>query len=406
MRPTVPQAQLNPSLARRIELETQNARVAAGDVLPVAIFTNSVVMGGLEEHVLQLARGLRARGFPVGVICSRHDAVRPLREGLASVDVEVYALASRRASLLGALPRTLSLARILRRYAGGILHLHFTGHTGGDLVTLAARLSGVGAVVRSVHVPPLTPVGPRDRLLLRIRDRQLAKIICVSEQTRREHLAALGRDEQKCTVVHNGVDLRRFSPDVTPLDVRKEFGLDHHAPVIGTVSRLGETRKGIDHFLDAVPPIAARYPAARFLIVGDGPLRPDLERKAEALGVADKVVFTGHRDDVPALLAAMRVFASPSLFEACQYNLLEAMAMGLPVVSTPAGVAPEVVEDGVTGRLVPLADSASLARAVLELLDGPMRAAAMGQRARQVIASRFSVDAMIDGILRVYREVV
>jgi glycosyltransferase involved in cell wall biosynthesis len=374
-------------------------------IFPVAIFTNSSVMGGLEEHVLQLGRGLHARGFPVGVICSTQEAIRPMRERLTEAGVVVHALGSRRASALGALSRTIALAQVLRGYAGGVLHVHFTGHSGGDLVTLAARMSGIRAVVRSVHVPPLVRGGSRDRLLLRMRDGQLARIICVSAQTQQDHITMLGRDERKCTVVHNGVNLQRFSPDVAPIDVGVEFGLDPTAPIVGTVARLGETRKGVDHFLDAAALVAARHGNARFLIVGDGPLRSDLERHAAELGIASKTIFAGHRNDVPGLLRAMRIFASSSLFEACQYNLLEAMATALPVVSTPVGVAPEVIQDGITGRLVPLADGGSLARAISDLLDEPERATAMGKRGREVIAAQFSVDAMLDGIVGVYREV-
>ena len=383
----------------------RNAAALVPGPFPVVLFTNSVVMGGMEEHVLQLARGLRDRGFRVGVICSRDDAIRPLREALARADVGVHALSSRKASPIGALPRMRELAGVLRAYPRAILHLHFTGHIGGDLATIAARVAGSRAVIRSVHLPPVTAVRRRDRMVLRVRDRMLARIICVSEQTRRAHLDVLGRDDKRCVVVHNGVDLTKFSPDVPPVDVRAEFGFDEDAPIVGTVARLGETRKGIDCFLDAAALIAAQRPATRFLIVGEGDLRPALERQAEALGIASKVVFTGHRTDVPGLLAAMRIFAAPSLYEACQYNLLEAMAVGLPSISTPTGVAPEVISDGVTGMLIPFSDAPALARAALELIDDAVRADQIGRRGRDVIAERFSVDAMIEGVVRVYRDV-
>jgi glycosyltransferase involved in cell wall biosynthesis len=380
----------------------------AGLAFPVVLFTNSTVMGGMEEHVLQLGRGLVARGFTVAVICSRHDAIRPLREGLAAAGVDVFALTHRQASPLTMLPRVVALARILRRYPGSVLHMHFTGHTGGDLLTIAARTAGVRAIVRSVHLPPVQAqaVTERDRFTVRLRDRQLARIICVSDQTRREHLRILGRDAQKCVVVHNGVDLLRFAPDVAPVDVRTEFGFESGAPIIGTVARLGEARKGIDHFLNAAAVVARRYPATRYLVVGEGPLRPALERQAAALGLGRKVAFTGHRTDVPALLAAMTIFASPSLWEACQYNLLEAMATARPVVSTPTGVAPEVVIAGGTGALVPISDSEALAAALLEMLADPERAREMGRRGRDLIESRFSVEAMLDGIVGVYRGVI
>jgi glycosyltransferase involved in cell wall biosynthesis len=377
----------------------------ADQKFPVVLFTNSMVMGGLEEHVLQLSIGLIARGFGVGVICSTYEGIRPLREALTKSGAVVHALPHRR-SLLGAIPRTRTFVDILRRYRGGVLHLHFTGYKGGDLATAAAPIAGIRAVVRSVHLPPVPPITGRDRFAIRLRDRQLARVICVSEQTRREHVTALGRDPRRCTVVHNGVDLRRFSPDIEPIDVRAEFGLDRDAPIVGTVSRLGEERKGMRYFIEAAAIVAARVPAARFLIVGDGDLRPALEHQAASLGIGAKVIFAGHRADVPALLAVMRVFASPTLYEACQYNLLEAMASGLPVVTTPAGVAPEAVEDGVSGSLVPLAEPAAMAERVLALLRDPDRAHELGTRARAVVASQFSVDAMVDSISGIYREAV
>jgi len=371
---------------------------------PIVLFSNSVVMGGMEEHVIQLARGLKARGFPVAVMCSGHDGIREMRDALTASGVDVHLLATQRATPLTAVTRVVALSRVLRRYQSGLLHLHFTGHTGGDLATLAAHLAGLRAVVRSVHLPPVTRVRWRDRVVVRLRDRQLSKIICVSEQTRREHLAVLGRDERRCVVVHNGVDLARFNPDVPPANVGAEFGIDPAAPIVGTVARLGEARKGIADFISAAAIVAQRRPDVRFLIVGEGSLRPQLETQAQAVGLGPKMVFAGHRSDVPQLLAAMAVFASPSHYEACQYNLLEAMAVGRPVVTTPTGVAPEVVADGHSGRLVPIADSAAMANAIVGVLADP-DASAMGRRAREVIAAHYSVDAMVDGIVRIYRDV-
>src|SRR5262249_19207856 len=161
--------------------------------------------------------------------------------------------------------------------------------------------------------------------------------------TRQAHLDELGRDPRKCVVVHNGIDLQRFSPSIPAEGVRAELypGLDASTPLVGTVSRLGEERKGVNHFIDMAAQVARSHPAARFLVVGDGSLRGQLEQQAASLGIADRVVFTGERKDVARLLAAMDIFAIPSLYEACQYSLLEAMAMGKAVVATPAGVAPD-----------------------------------------------------------------
>ena len=381
-----------------------NTMSSSATARPVVLFTNSMIMGGMEEHVLQLGRGFVERGVPVAVICSPYEEIRPLREHLAARGVDVYPLPDRGRGPLGALRRFQALLQTLRRYKGCILHMHFTGYRGGDLVVLAARLAGASKIVRSVHLPPVPPISRIDKTSITWRDHLLSRVICVSGPTRQAHLDDLGRDPQKCVVVHNGIDLQRFSPSIAGDGVRAEFGLAEGTPLVGTVSRLGEKRKGVKYFVEASAAVAKAHPEARFLVVGDGHLRPQLEAQAVSLGIADRMIFTGERKDIARLLAAMDVFVIPSLYEACQYSLLEAMAMGKPVVATPAGVAPDVVLDHETGLLVPLADGAAIASAVNELLDDADLAARLGERARDLMAQQFSVEAMLDNIARVYDE--
>jgi glycosyltransferase involved in cell wall biosynthesis len=283
--------------------------------------------------------------------------------------------------------------------------MHCTGHSAGELVMLGGRLAGARAILRTEHLPPVPPCTARDRVLVQLRDHALTRVICVSEQTRRDHLERLGRNPEKCVVVPNCVDLERFSPRVCADGVYAEFGLDPAAPIVGTVSRLGEHRKGMSYFLQMAAAVAQVYPAARFLVVGDGPLRPALEQEAEALGIAGRVIFTGEQQDVPRLLAAMRVFVMPSLWEGGPYTILEAMAMAKPVVATPVGLVPDVVEDHVTGLLAPIADGGALARGVLELLGDEGLADRLARSGREYVAAHFSLDAMIDGVVQVYRDV-
>ena len=151
--------------------------------------------------------------------------------------------------------------------------------------------------------------------------------------------------------------------------------------------------------------VATLLPRARFVIVGDGPLRGDLEAQAASLGVANKVLFTGARRDIPELLSAMDIFVMPSLYEGGPITVLEAMAMGKPVVSTPVGMVPDAIENGVSGSLVPAAQSGPITQAVLGLLTHPDLAAQLGRQARAVVTERFSPDAMVDGVVAVYDEV-
>jgi glycosyltransferase involved in cell wall biosynthesis len=361
-------------------------------------------MGGMEEHVIQLASGLVERGVRTAVICSPYESIRPMREQLHKAGVDVHALPDRGRPPFGPIKRLLSLYNTLRQYRGCVLHMHFTGYRGGDLVVLAAKMAGASRIVRSVHLPPVPPISTLDRLSIGVRDRLLSRVICVSGPTRQAHLDELGREPERCVVVHNGIDLQRFSPEVSPTGIREELGVSDDTPLVGTVSRLGEERKGVHFFVDMAAAVASTHPQARFLVVGDGHLRPKLEEQARTLGIADKVIFTGERKDVARLLAAMDIFVIPSLYEACQYSLLEAMAMGKPVVATPAGVAPDVVLDHETGLLVPLADSAAMASAVRELLDNETLAQRVGGNARELMARGFSVDAMVENISRVYAE--
>jgi glycosyltransferase involved in cell wall biosynthesis len=372
------------------------------DRFPVVLFTNSFIMGGMEEHLLLLGRALLRRAFPVAAICSPAEEIRPLRDGLAKAGVFVHALEHRDSGRLGILQRFCALVDTLRRYPGCVVHIHSTGFHNGDLLTLSARLAGVRAVVRTEHVPPQPPITASNKLRVRLRDHFVDRVICVSEQNRVEHIGRLGRDAAKFQVVLNGCDLARFSPKVDGTGVHVDFGLDPSAPLIGVVARLGEERKGIGFFLEMARAVATVRPDARFLIVGDGPLRPELEQRAQHLGLADSVIFAGERQDVPRLVAAMTVFVMPSLYEGCQYTLMEAMAMAKPIVSTPAGVAPDVIQDGVTGRMVPFADGEALALGVLDLLDDDDRATRMGTAAREVALDRFSVDGMVDNLVRVY----
>jgi glycosyltransferase involved in cell wall biosynthesis len=369
----------------------------------VVLFPNSSGMGGMEAHLMQLARGLRERGIQVAAICEPRPDTQLLRDGLRGAGAEVHELGAR-AAAGGVRRRIAALVDVMKRYPGCVVHMHYGGYGGGELVQLAACLSGVKAVVRTEHVPPVPPITRTGRLLVHVRDRFLARVICVSEQNRQEHLAALRRDGQQLMVVHNGVDLERFSPRISGIGVAAEFGFPPDAPIVGTIGRLVERRKGLNYFIDMAAQVHAQRPATRFLLVGDGDLRPELEAQAAAQDLGpDVLVFTGPRVDVPRLYAAMSVFVMPSLYEGCQYALLEAMAMARPVVSTAAGVAPIVVRDGETGVMVPFAHAAALAGGVLQLLADPARAAVLGHVGRQEIVERFSLDAMVDELVGVYR---
>jgi len=150
--------------------------------------------------------------------------------------------------------------------------------------------------------------------------------------------------------------------------------------------------------------VVRQRPAARLVLVGDGPERARIEELARSLEVpGDSMVLTGFRDDVPSWLAGFDLYVQPSLEEGLGTSVLDAMACRLPVVASRAGGLPEAVVDGETGVLVPRADAPALAQAMLELLAAPERCAFMGEAGRRRVEARFSVEAMVAGYLEVYQ---
>jgi glycosyltransferase involved in cell wall biosynthesis len=179
---------------------------------------------------------------------------------------------------------------------------------------------------------------------------------------------------------------------------------------VGVVSRLTRL-KGLEHFLEAAAIVRARVPDARFLVVGEtSPMDRDYLRELQAYavrcGVAGHVTFTGLRSDVPAVLASLTVSVMPSLNEALSNVVLESMAAGAPTVATRVGGTPEAVVDGVTGILVPPADSAALADAIVHLLSNPELAAHLGCAARARIADHFSVRRMVRATEDLYTDLL
>jgi glycosyltransferase involved in cell wall biosynthesis len=191
-------------------------------------------------------------------------------------------------------------------------------------------------------------------------------------------------------VVPLGIDLHRFGSGQPAL---------RNGRVIGNVARLAH-QKGQRYLLEAAPAVLERHPDVRFVIVGDGELRTELERQAAPLG--DRVLFTGARADVPDLLASFDVFAFPSLYEGLCLAVIEAQAAGVPVVATPVGGIRETVVDGETGFVCPPRDPQALAERILYCLDHPDEARRVAASARERVRARFSKERMVEETVRLY----
>ena len=227
--------------------------------------------------------------------------------------------------------------------------------------------------------------------LQRLAYRAATKVVANSPAAR-QVLTAEGVAPGSIAVIPNGVD-------------PSWFDLPDHPRPIRTVITVANLRpeKSHDILLEAAAALASAHPDLRFQIVGDGPRRQQLEAHAAALGLAGIVQFLGHRDDVPALLAAADLFVLPSRSEAFPNGAIEAMAAGLPVVACAVGGLVDLIDPGTTGLLVPPGDAAALAAAIARLAGHPAEAESLGRAARLAVRQRYSFDRMVGSFEELYR---
>jgi glycosyltransferase involved in cell wall biosynthesis len=266
---------------------------------------------------------------------------------------------------------------------------------------LAAWRAGVPVILSALHSTGWPDrVGRLNRLLTPITD----AFIAVADAHGRFLVQEARFPENKVTVIRNGVDTDRFAPGHDVIAVRRELGLGDTDPVVGIVAAL-RPEKNHELFLEMARRVVSHLPAARFLIVGEGPRREALDRMSRELGLQSHVQFLGSRNDVPRLLSALDVFALTSHVEANPVSILEAMSIERPVVATNVGSIHEAVIDGKTGFLAPPGDAAKFSERILQLLHAPLLAHSMGTSGRQAVVRNWSLEAMVAGYERLIESV-
>ena len=347
--------------------------------------------GGAQESYTGLLLGLDRSRYEVRALSlSAGSAVQRLRS--LGVPVEVIDETDDELAVR-------ELAAWLRREEIDLVHAHmFRAEVIG---TRAAVAAGTGVIVATVHSSRVR--SPEDVRLLASLTPSMDRLIVPSEAIERK-VRSEGRDSARFAVVPNGIDLSRFSGPVRPCALRGEF-ISPSAPLLGVVARL-EPEKGHRFLIDAMPAVLRAVPETWLAVIGEGSEARALRSRAASLAaaVARRIVFTGRRDDVSALTADLTVAVLPSLREAQGISLLEAMARRVPVVASDVGGIPEVVTDGVDGRLVPPGDPVALAGAIVELLRDPDLRRRLGDAGHATVAERFSIDAQVRRIQAVYDE--
>lgn len=356
----------------------------------VAELAGSAAYGGGERYLELLMGGLdRTRYRPILICPEPGSFVGRMKE--RGVETHLVHLAPLFNPL--ALWR---LIQLLARERVTILQTH--GARANFYGRIAGRVAGVPVVISTVH-NSLKDYEVRSlrrwlyAFLLRVTLPLVHRIICVSDATRRDLIDECPAAAAKVHTVYNGVDSSVFSSQPDRQQVRRELGIAQ-GPVLITIGRLTE-QKGHRYLLQALPDLLKRWPQLCAVFVGEGELHDTLQRMARDLGVEGACRFVGVREDIADILAAADLFVLPSLSEGFPFVLLEALAMGCPVVASRVNGIPELIEDRKTGLLVPTRDPQGLAVAIREVLSDPAAASRMGRVGRTVVWERFTVDRMV-----------
>lgn len=356
--------------------------------------------GGAETVLLNIVRRLNRDNFESSVVIM---GAGWLHNQLTGSGVDVRIIDSSKANDLMFLRKIYHLVRTERV---DLIHSHLDG------MNFYACLTGLTTrrpVIATFHgmVGDWHKTSVKSKLKFAVIRKSATRVVAVSNYLKRELVQKWRFSSDHVTMIHNGVDFQVLDRTSQTSSVRAELGLSPETPLIGMVANIRRP-KGYQYFVEAARLISDRMPECRFLIVGqgEGNLLNELTSQIEALGLTDRVILTGFREDVAQILAQLDIFMLSSLSEGLSIATIEAMGLGKPVVVTDSGGPGEIVRDGETGYLVPPADPKALADRAVELLRNHSLAERMGQAARADVRLRFSLEQNVRSYEQLYRECV
>jgi glycosyltransferase involved in cell wall biosynthesis len=350
---------------------------------------------GGQNQVLLTVNGLREIGQRAALVAHPDGELRRrAEEGL-----ELVPLAPRSEMDFAAAWR---LARVVKKLRPDVIHAH-DAHG----VAMASLALSLGAASAEHGEPPLVvsrrvDFHLRGNSFSRWKHRQVDCFIAASEAIR-QMLVADGVPEDRTVTVHEGIDVEHVVA-APAVNIHEAFFLPHNAPVVGNVAAL-VPHKGQRHLIEAAHLVVQRVPDARFVILGEGELREQLERLVREYHLEKHVLLPGFRTDVLGCIKSFDLFVMSSVTEGLGTSLLDAMACSRPIVATLAGGIPEVVDDGVTGLLVPPRSHQTMADAIVSLLADRSKRTTMGEAGFGRVNARFTVEKMIAGTAAVYARV-
>ncbi len=368
---------------------------------------DNIEFGGGERVFSQIIRGLDKERFGV-FVASNPGGI--FEKKLMEVGIKIDPVRMTNRYNLGIISR---LKKIIKTMDVRIVHSQ--GGRADFFARTAARISRVPIIISSIAMlVEGYDVGILRKSLYVLMDRQterwVDRFIILSEASRRTLIEGHKIPPEKIVKIHNGIEIEEYDPDIKQVrnkksELRRELGLKSDVPLIGAIGRL-VWQKGFEYLLHAIPQVIQDIPEAKFLIVGEGPLRSRLEELSERLRIEDNIIFTGFRSDIKDILATIELLAMPSLLEGLPLVLLEGMAMAKPIVATRIDGITEVMENGETGLLVPAKNPHELAEAMKEILKNKTKAGLLSQNARKIVEKKFSVKKMVEQTEQVYEKLL
>lgn len=365
----------------------------------VLMFIQSLELGGSETQCVEVACQLAREGYSVTVGCLWTGG--PLQKKLAEAGVRCVVFPVPGTLLRpNAILQMLKLAAFIRRERFSVVH---TNDLYSNLFAIpAAWLARVQVIISSRRDMSrwwwYTPA--RRKILRRIQGLS-TRVLVNSEAVRRDLITRDGFDPKRIVVVYNGIDLEKFSrPHAERRQVLPDVSSDSKTIVM--VANMHAGAKGHGDLIEAARTVKEKFPEARFLLAGDGEMRPFFEDQVRALGLAEMFVFLGHRTDIPQLLSSCDIGVLASKSEGLPNSVLEYLAAGLPVVATAVGGVPEIIENEVHGLLIPPENPAALATAILRLLEDQELCANLGKTGQERVRTRFSFPSVLESLRQLY----
>jgi glycosyltransferase involved in cell wall biosynthesis len=376
--------------------ETDAAASSSGARARVVYLSHTFAVGGAEEMVLNLVRHLPARFEPV-VVCI-HDA------GLIGEEIRRTGVAFRVLGLTPGLRRPVDVLRlrdVLHDLQPHIVHTFLL--TGSLYGRFAAMMAGVPIVIGTE-----VNIYERKQRAHRLAERWLMRgtdaVVASAESVRDFYVKQVDADPAKVRVIYNAVDWSQLETTMSRAEMRAAFTIPAAAPLAGIIARLTE-QKAHRVLFDAMAQ-RADLAALHVLVIGDGDLRGELQRRVSALGLESRVHFAGARRDLGNVLAAVDLFVMPSLWEGLPLSLVLAMGAGLPAIATRVAGIPEVIEHDVTGLLVPPGDKDQLGAALARVIGDQALRVRLGEAARAFVRPRFGIDRYITSITSLYSDLL